>query len=70
MNSVVSRIRRGSFLSMKGHASIVSKNVHSLCATGVFRLDRTIAGDRPPRYGRTEDIAPRNVGRGPVSRHA
>ena len=22
-----------------GHASILSKNVHGLCATGVFRLD-------------------------------
>ena len=48
-----------------GHASTVSKNVHGLCATGVFRLDRTIAGDRPPRYGSAEDIARRTVGRGP-----
>ena len=35
----------------------------------VFRAGRTIAGDRPPRYGMPGRL-PSTVGRGPVPRHA
>ena len=34
----------------------------------MFFADRTLAGDRPPRYG--EKNVPITVGRGPVPRHA
>ena len=33
-----------------------------------FHSSLELAEDRPPRYGRTEDIAPRTVARGPVPR--
>ena len=34
-------------------ASVFTANVRGLWAAGVLRLGRTIAGDRPPRYGKT-----------------
>ena len=37
----------------EGHASLVSKSVRGLWAAGVFRFGREIAGDRPPRYGKS-----------------
>ena len=36
----------------------------------IRRSQTTDSGVRPPRYGRTEDIALRTVGRGPVPRRA
>ena len=38
------------------HVPVLAANVRGLWVSGVFRLGRQIAGDRPPHYGKKDDF--------------